>query len=133
MNWAAVPQPESYTICSSDNSKVVIVNLEESSKGEYCSNFKDSYKSFTEIIYSDEDLTFDVYSLDGKPVDLIIGRYRRAGEEYIVEYNNLRIPRKGKASLVFSQEQNPRFKIDIDRNNDGKVDKYKLPDTLMTK
>ena len=134
--WASNPNPSTYIICASTNSKVIIDDKKglifEQCEASVLSGCGDC--SRINVVYSEKDLAFDIYSLDGKPVDLKISRFKRTGEEYYeVEFNNLRIPRRGKASLVFSPEQNPRFKIGIDRNNDGKIDRYKLPDTLMTK
>jgi hypothetical protein len=40
------------------------------------------------------------------------------------------VTKEGKATLVFSKRKNPHFKIDIDYDNDGKYDNYKLPDRL---
>ena len=77
---------------------------------------------------------FYIYSLDGDAVNLKIARYKRTtGKVYRVEFDNLEIPKDGKATLVFSKRKNPRFKMDIDYENDGKYDSYKLPDTMMTK
>jgi hypothetical protein len=135
--WASNPNPSTYIICASVNSKITI----KDEKGmplegfEYCNNYELTCGICPKahIVYTEKDLLLDVYSLDGKEVDLMISMRKETGEEYVVGFDGLRIPRRGKATLVFSPEQNPQFKIGIDRNNDGKIDRYKLPDTLMTK
>ena len=83
------------------------------------------------VVYSEKDLVFDVYSLDGKEVDVRISRRKKTGEVYEVEFNMLEIPRKGKASFTFSPEQNPTLEIGIDHNLDGVVDSHRFPDSIV--
>ncbi|MCR4321148.1 MAG: hypothetical protein NUV74_12535 [Candidatus Brocadiaceae bacterium] len=60
------------------------------------------------ILYSEEDLVFDVYSLDGKEVDLKISRHKKTGEVYEVEFNWLEIPKNGKATLKIFSRTKPK-------------------------
>lgn len=119
IKWADDPVPSSYKVCTSDNGKVVVQDLEGHPK---------SLSDYCNVIYSEEVLVFNVYSLDGKEVDLKISRHKRKGEIYEVEFNSLEIPRNGKASFTFSPEKNPSFEIGIDHDMDGLFDMHKLPD-----
>ena len=133
IKWANFPRPSSYTVCASDNSKVIPHNLKGNSVSynEYCDTDSDkcgTQCSSIKIVYSEEDLLFDVYSLDGSEVDLKISRYKRTGEVYDVEFDGLEIPRKGKASFTFSPEQNPNFEMEIDHDHNGIFDYRVSPD-----
>lgn len=133
VKWADFPLPSNYTVCASDNSMVITSDLEGNSVSynEYCSAASDRCGkecSNLKIIYSEKDLIFDVYSLDGKEVNLKISRHKRRGGIYEVEFNNLEIPRNGKASFTFSPKQNPGLEIGIDHDMDGLFDMHKLPD-----
>lgn len=75
-------------------------------------------------------MVFDVYSLDGEEVNLIINRSKKTGEVYKLEFRELKIPQNGMASLRFFPEQNPSFKIEIDNELDGIFDDYQLPNFL---
>ena len=134
--WAIIPKPSNYKICASANSKFTIFDLETNepvsvifehcrtpdigSKCGQCSNIS--------IIYSNEDLGFNVYSLDGKEVDLTINRYKSTGEVYDIEFNWLEIPKNGKATLRFSPEQNPNLEMEIDNDHNGIFDYRVSPD-----
>ena len=136
--WSDDPLPSSYTICTTANSKVIFNNLKGTSKyiSEYCDTGGEECGkecSNIRIIYSEEDLVFDVYSLDGNEVDLKVSRYKRTGEVYDVEFEGLEIPRNGKASFAFSPEENPTFEIGIDRDRNDIIDSHRLPDFLEVK
>ena len=134
--WAIIPRPSNYKICASANSKFTIFDLETNepvsvifehcgtpdigSKCGQCSNIS--------IIYSKEDLGFNVYSLDGKEVDLIISRYKSTGEVYDIEFNWLEIPKNGKATLRFSPDENPNLEMEIDHDHNGIFDYRVSPD-----
>ncbi|TVL98778.1 MAG: hypothetical protein CV087_20540 [Candidatus Brocadia sp. WS118] len=141
LKWADAPLPSKYyEVCNSENSKVVTNYLESNSGkfSDYCNWTSDLFScddvcSNLRIIYSEEDLVFDVYSLDGKEVNLKISRHTRKGEIYEVEFNSLAIPRNGKASLTFSPEQNPSLEIGIDHDMDGYFDSHRLPDYFEIK
>lgn len=77
VKWADLPLPSNYTVCASDNSMVITNDLEGNSVSynEYCGADSDRCGkecSNLKIIYSEKDLIFDVYSLDGKEVNLKI-------------------------------------------------------------
>ena len=83
------------------------------------------------MVYTEKDLVFDVYSLDGKEVEVRISRRKMTGEVYEVEFNGLEIPKEGQASFTFSPEQNPHFEITLDHNLDGVIDSHRLPDSIV--
>lgn len=129
--WATSSNPSNYEICASSNIKVIahdmkgnIVNLlDNCSIDSLCGGC-----STIKILYSEEDLVFDVYSLDGKEVDLKINRYKKTGEVYEVEFNWLEIPKNGKATLRFSPDENPNLEMKIDYDYDGISDYRVSPD-----
>ncbi len=129
--WATNPNPSNYEICASSNVKVIahdikgnVLNLlDNCSLDKYCGGC-----ATIKILYSERELVFDVYSLDGNEVDLKISSHKKTGESYDVEFDWLEIPKNGKATLMFSPEQNPRFEMEIDHNRDGIFDYRVLPD-----
>jgi len=133
IKWANSPLPSSYTVCASDNSKVIPHDIKgiSVSYNEYCSTDSDrcgKQCSSIKIAYSEEDLVFDVYSLDGKEVDLKISRYKKTGEVYKVEFNWLEIPKNGKATLRFSPDENPNLEMEIYHDHNGIFDYRVSPD-----
>jgi len=122
--WADEPLPENYNVCSSNNSKIIVYDL----NGNIMRLFKKCSPSvFT--INSEKDLVFDVYSLDGEEVNLNISRFKRTtGEVFDVEFDWLKIPRKGKATLRFSPDENPNLEMEIDHDHNGIFDYRVLPD-----
>jgi len=129
--WAKKPRPSNYTICTSANSKVIgkdtdgnIINLLDNCtltpNCGHCPSIS--------ILYSEKDLVFDVYSLDGNEVDLKISRQKRTGKVYDVAFDSLEIPKNGKATLRFSPEQNPNLEMEIDHDQDGIFDYHVSPD-----
>ena len=138
IKWWSNPSPPGYIICVSANTRIAIHGLDDNTLipvSEHCETVVKSCGECSDIkvVYTGKDLVFDVYSLDGKEVDLKISRHKRTGEVYEVEFNMLEIPRKGKASFVFSPEQNPTLEIGIDHNRDGIFDSHRLPDYLEVK
>ena len=132
--WADAPKPSYYVVCLPENSKIVIRDLEGNLKvlSDYC-NWRTSacYKkcSNTKIIYSEKDLLFDIFSLDGEEVNLKISRYKRTtGEVCDVEFDWLEIPKNGKATLRFSPDENPNLEMEIDHDQDGIFDYRVSPD-----
>ena len=112
--WATSPNPSDYEICASSNIKVIARN----EKGNIVRFFDTCSVDLLcggcatiKILYSEEDLVFDVYSLDGKEVDLKISRHKKTGEVYEVEFDWLEISKNGKATLRFSPEQNPNLEM----------------------
>lgn len=135
--WANNPNPSNYTICASANAQVSIRSQKPGvlHAVPYCSFGGTGCGSCPTIatLSAEEDLIFDVHSLDGKAVDLKISRNTSTGEFYHVEFDRLNIPKHGNASFHFSIEQNPTFEIGIDKNRDGFSESYRLPDSLEVK
>ncbi|MBI4008263.1 MAG: Vps62-related protein, partial [Planctomycetes bacterium] len=138
VTWAVSPNPDGYFICASANSIIKAYDTEDKVRlipTKHCDLITGEcgYCPTTQAFYTGKDVVFDVYSRDGKEVDLRIGRYKRTGEAYEVEFKGLKIPKKGKASFTFSPEMNQRLEIGIDNERDGILDSYKLPDYLEIK
>jgi len=132
--WAKKPKPSYYTICASVNTKVTVYEFDTNIANvsvEHCLDLNTcgNCPNIT-FVYSEKDLVFDVYSLDGNEVDLRISRHKRTGNVCEAEFNGMEISKKGKASFTFSPEQNPTLEIGIDHNRDGIFDSYRLPDFL---
>nr|CAJ74671.1 unknown protein [Candidatus Kuenenia stuttgartiensis] len=124
--WATSTNPSDYEICASSNIKVITHDIEGN-----VSNLMDSCSldifcggcSTIKILYSEKDLVFDVYSLDGEEVTLKISRYNRDTKEVCeVEFDWLEIPRNGKATLRFSPDENPNLEMEIDHDLNGIFD-----------
>ncbi|MFO0793528.1 MAG: hypothetical protein U0586_05635 [Candidatus Brocadiaceae bacterium] len=135
LEWAQHPNPSDYTICASANARVVVRTM---SPGvlhlvPYCSFNVCNACPTSSVLFSENDLIFDVYSLDGKGVDVKISRQTSTGEACSVEFDGLNIPKRGKASFNFSLNQNPMFEIGIDNNLDGFYDSHRLPDHIEVK
>lgn len=122
--WATSPNPSDYEICTSSNINVIA----RDEKRNIVRIIK-KCSPFTKIIYSEKDLIFDVYSLDGEDVNLKISRYDRVTRStHEVEFDWLAIPKNGKATLRFSSEQNPNLEMEIDHDQDGIFDYRVSPD-----
>lgn len=136
ISWGYNPNPSGYIICASANSKIIAHDM----KGNierlliHCLPVPEcGWCSLIKVVYTEKDLVFDVYSRDGKEVDLRISRYKKSKEMYEVEFKGLDITRTGKASLTFSPELNPNFEMKIDKDPEGYYESYKLPDCLEVK
>ena len=126
LKWAVAPLPEEYKVCSSNNSKITVYDL----NGNIMRLLKECSPSLPVFtINSEKDLVFDVYSLDGEEVNLKISRFKRTtGEVCEVEFNWLEIPKNGKATLRFSPDENPNLEMEIDHDHNGIFDYRVSPD-----
>jgi len=128
LQWGNQPIPTHYDVCIPKNGKLIAHDVE----GNIMSVIK-KCSPFTKIIYSEKDLLFDVYSLDGESVNLKINRYdSTTGKTHEVEFDWLEIPKNGKATLRFSPGQNPNLEMEIDHDQDGIFD-YRVSPDYVTK
>ncbi len=93
IKWWTEPNPPGYIICVSANTRIAIHGLEDNTLipiSEHCKTVLKSCGECSDIkvVYTGKDLVFDVYSLDGKEVDLKISRHKRTGEVYEVEFKS---------------------------------------------
>ncbi len=125
--WSNSPEPSSYSVCGTGNIKVIAHDIEGN---VFNLNLLNSDSGDTVgILYSEKDMVFDVYSLDGEEVTLKISRYNRdTNEVQEVEFDWLEIPKGGKATLKFSPKKNPDFEIMVDNNLDNVIDRIVMPD-----
>ena len=83
------------------------------------------------IIYTEEDLHFEIEATGAGDFDFDIGRYIKAEDKEIVaEYDDVAITENTTAILEVSPD-NPQYIMEIDLDGNGTVDEYKEPDSLI--
>ncbi len=80
------------------------------------------------IIYTEEDLRFEIEATGVGQFDFDIARYIKSeNKEVVAEYENVLITENTTAMLEVNPS-NPRYVMEVDLDSDGTVDSYKEPD-----
>ena len=80
------------------------------------------------IIYTEEDLRFEIEATGAGQFDFDLGRYIKSEDKEVVAvYENVLITENTTATLEVSLD-NPQYIMEVDADGDGTVDEYKPPD-----